>query len=297
MPAVVRHPRVRDLDELLLTEGQKFALKQLHRIADFKRSALRIHHVHQKTTKTGNLRVDISLDCSRYGHEEGGLILHPRENVQVYIPPEFPDIIPRVYTAHTRFSGCPHVQWGNFLCLYLSPETQWEPAHGMIGFIGKLADWFKKAALNELDDPDGPLHPPVAYIGSNTRVVVHANTPTSDQWPWFGAAVFSHTRENLIEIENWLPISELPEDKSFASALLFDFELPFEYPQTVRDLLRCFELRGLETAGCSISFNAGFQEVKSGRTSLCGDWHSFPRTRGEFQKATSASSGMGNQSS
>ena len=121
MPVVVRRPRARDLDEPLLTEGQKFALKQLLRIAGFKRSALRIHHVHQKTSETDCLRVDISLDCSRYEHKEGGLKLHPRENVRVFIPPEFPDIIPRVYTAHTRFLDYPHVQWGNYLCLYLDP--------------------------------------------------------------------------------------------------------------------------------------------------------------------------------
>ena len=150
VPVVVRRPRARDLDEPLLTEGQKFALKQLLRIAGFKRSALRIHHVHQKTSETDCLRVDISLDCSRYEHKEGGLKLHPRENVRVFIPPEFPDIIPRVYTAHTRFLDYPHVQWGNYLCLYLSPETQWEPTRGMIGFVEQLAGWFKKAARNDL---------------------------------------------------------------------------------------------------------------------------------------------------
>ena len=248
MPVVVWRPRARDLDEPLLTEGQKFALKQLLRIAGFKRSALRIHHVHQKTSETDCLRVDISLDCSRYEHKEGGLKLHPRENVRVFIPPEFPDIIPRVYTAHTRFLDYPHVQWGNYLCLYLSPETQWEPTRGMIGFVEQLAGWFKKAARNELDDPEGPLHPPVAYSSSNTRVVVHTNTPTRDQWPWFGAAKFSRTKANLIEINGWLPVSELPADESFAPTLLLNFELPFEYPQTVRHLLLYLELKGVEIA-------------------------------------------------
>ena len=83
-------------------------------------------------------------------------------------------------------------------------------------------------------DPEGPLHPPVAYSSSNTRVVVHTNTPTRDQWPWFGAAKFSRTKANLIEINGWLPVSELPADESFAPTLLLNFELPFEYPQTVR---------------------------------------------------------------
>ena len=258
------HPRLRDLDELLLTEGQKFALRQLHRIADFRKSALRIHHIHQKTAKTDDLRVDISLDCSRYKHKEGGLKLHPRENVQVYIPSEFPDIIPRVYTAHTRFSGYPHVQWDNYLCLYLSPETQWEPARGMIGFVEQLAEWLKKAAQNELDDPERPLHPPVAYRGSNTCVVVHKNTPTHDQWPWFGAATFSRTKTSLLEINGWLPISELPVDKPFAPALLLDFELPFEYPQTVRHLLGYLKSRGVDTANIIVRLMLAARRLNQG---------------------------------
>ncbi len=259
-------PRLRGLDEPLLTEGQKFALRQLHRIADSRKSALRIHHIHQRTSKTDCLRVDISLDCSRYKHKEGGLKLHPRENVQLFIPPEFPNIIPRVYTAHTRFSGHPHVQWGNFLCLYLSAETQWEPARGMIGFVEQLASWLKKAAQNELDDPEGPLHPPVAYRGSNTRVVVHANTPTRDQWPWFGAATFFKTKTNLIEINNWLPVSELPADKSFAPALLLDFELPFEYPETVKHLLQCLEKHDVEKTEVLVQLMLAAQRLKQGES-------------------------------
>ena len=191
--------------------------------------------------------VDISLNCSRYEHKEKGLNLHSRENVRVYIPGEFPHALPYVETVHTRFSGYPHVQWGKHLCLYQSPDTQWEPGLGMIGFVKQLAAWFEKASHGELDDPEGPLHPPVAYEARNAPVVVvHPDTPGRDQWPWFGIASFSRSpRANIIEIDDWLPVCRLRSGKSFAVVFLLDFELSFEYPQTVNCLLDCFKDRGV----------------------------------------------------
>lgn len=231
-----------------ITDGQKFALNQLRRIAGAEGSSLRIRNKHKETDSDGRLMVDISLDCSRYGHEEGGLKFQSRESVRIYIPQEFPHVLPCAETVHTRFLGYPHVQWGRRLCLYQSPDTQWEPSLGMIGFIKQLADWFEKAALGELDDPEGPLHPPVAYRnGTQTKVVIHTDTPGRDQWPWFGFAVFSRTDANLIEIDGWSRVHTLRTDKRLAAALLLGSELPFEYPKTVWNLFRCLEDRGVST--------------------------------------------------
>lgn len=230
-----------------ITDGQNFALNQLQRIASAEKSSLRIRNEHKETDRDGWLMVDISLDCSRYEHREGGLELHSRENVRVYIPDEFPHVLPYVETVHTRFKDYPHVQWGRQLCLYQSPDTQWEPGLGMIGFVKQLADWFEKAARGELDDPEGPLHPPVAYGAQNApAVVVHSDTPGRDRWPWFGIASFSRSsRANVIEIHDWLPVRRLRLDKSFAVVFLLDFELSFEYPQTVNCLLDCLKARGV----------------------------------------------------
>lgn len=231
-----------------ITDGQNFALNQLHRIACAEKSSLRIRNEHRETDRDGWLMVDISLDCSRYGHREGGLELHSRESVRVYIPDEFPHVLPYVETVHTRFKDYPHVQWGRHLCLYQSPDTQWEPGLGMIGFVEQLADWFEKAALGELDDPEGPLHPPVAYGVRNASIaVVNADTPGVDQWPWFGIASFSRRPyTNLIEIDDWLSVRELRRGKSFAVAFLLDFELSFEYPQSVNCLLNFLEDHGVD---------------------------------------------------
>ena len=230
-----------------VTTGQKFALAQLRRIADAG-SSLRIRNVHEKTDRSACLVVDISLACSGYRHEEGGLELHSRENVRVHIPGGFPHVLPYVETVHTRFKGYPHVQWGKRLCLYQSPDVQWEPSRGMVGFVEQLAEWFRKAALGELDDPEGPLHPPVAYGAQNApAVVVHPDTPGCERWPWFGIASFSRSsRANVIEIHEWLSVRRLRLGKSFAAVFLLDFELSFEYPRTVSCLLDFLKDNGVD---------------------------------------------------
>ena len=153
------------------SKGQTLALRQLHRIANVAESALSIDNVEDNTTSASALVVDVSLDCTHYERATGGMLLHTRESVRLWIPTEFPYRLPTVTTAHTRFSGKRHVQWGVQLCLYLAPESQWLPSQGMFGFIRQLDNWFRQAALNALDAPEGPIHPPVAYTASDTKVL------------------------------------------------------------------------------------------------------------------------------
>ena len=174
-----------------LSEGQRIALAQLRRIADTDRSPVRIIGVDDHPDLGASLNVDITLDCTRYERVEGGLQLHDREGITLSIPADFPFSPPSVATAHTRFHGLGHVQWGRHLCLYQSTETQWIPSQGMFGFMAQLHEWFARGARNELDHPEGPLHPPVAYTVSSTSVCVNADTPPRDTWPWFGTAVLT----------------------------------------------------------------------------------------------------------
>ena len=171
------------------SDGQKIARVQLERIAAVEGSALRILNVEDKEAPDDALRIDIALDCSHYQRREDGLNLHATESVRLHVPVDFPYIVPKVTTAHTRFLGFPHVQWGCQLCLYLAPATQWVPSGGMTGLIKQLNNWFSKAARNELDDPEGPLHPPVAYPSSKMTICVQMDTPPLETWPWFGAAI------------------------------------------------------------------------------------------------------------
>ncbi len=186
-----------------LSEGQRLALRQLKRIADAPLAALRIDHVEDKDTEADVLQVDVSIDCTHYAQADGGLALHDRESVRIWIDPDFPWSLPRLRTSHSRFHGFRHVQWGNYLCLYLSSESQWDPSRGMVGFIDQLHDWLKKAATNELDAEEGPLHPPVAYAVSKTTAYIQTNTPGRDVWPWVGAAIYEDVKQVLISITDW----------------------------------------------------------------------------------------------
>jgi predicted acylesterase/phospholipase RssA/proteasome lid subunit RPN8/RPN11 len=238
-----------DLGEVL-TEGQELALNQLRRIEQVKGSPLRIDNdnVEEKKERDERLGIDVSFDCANYERAEGGIQFHARESVRLWIPPDFPFQVPEVWTAHTRFRGRPHVQWGMHLCLYQSTDTQWKPSHGMVGFVEQLDNWFRKAALNELDNPEMPIHPPVAYPSSDAAICILANAPGREKWPWFGAGILKPRKPGLFEITDWKEIVEIPREITFAPTVLLDFELPFEYPKTVRQLLAYLEKRGIQTS-------------------------------------------------
>ena len=229
---------------MALTEGQRIALAQLQRIANTDRCPVRILGVDDDPAPGASLNVDISLDCTSYRRVEGGLPLHDREGITLSVPADFPFTPPSADTAHTRFHGFGHVQWGSHLCVYLSTETQWVPSQGMFGFLAQLDEWLRRAARNELDDPEGPLHPPVAYWGASTSICVNADTPGRDTWPWFGAAVLTQPKPGLLHVNAWLPILTVPNELMFAPTVLLDFELPFEYPRTVHHLFDYLERKG-----------------------------------------------------
>ena len=140
------------------------------------------------------------------------------------------------------------MQWGCFLCLYLSPDSQWIPSEGMLGLMTQLDEWLRRGARNELDDPEGPLHPPVAYPAASTSICVNADTPDRGSWPWFGAAVLGRRKSGLLEVNEWVPVHTLPKDQPFVPTVLLDFELPFEYPRTVHYLLRYMENKGVQSS-------------------------------------------------
>ena len=241
-------PQRRSGSDVALSEGQRTALNQLRRIADTDRSAVRIIGVDEGAAPGAPLIVHITLDCSRHEHVEGGLRLHDREGITLSIPADFPFNPPEPITAHTRFHGFGHVHWGQWLCLYVSPETQWNPSRGMFGFIAQLNEWLRRGARNELDLPEAPLHPPIAYTVASTSVCVNADTPDRAHWPWFGAAVLTETKPGLLEVNDWQPVHAVPDAVSFAPTVLLDFELPYEYPRTVEHLLLYLDVKGLPSS-------------------------------------------------
>ena len=242
------HQQRRSGSVVALSEGQRTALDQLRRIADTDRSPVRIIGVEESADPGASLVVHVTLDCTGHEHVEGGLRLHDREGITLWIRAEFPFSPPAAFTAHTRFHGFSHVQWGNCLCLYSSPDTQWNPSRGMFGLVAQLDEWLRRGARNELDHPEGPLHPPIAYTVSSTAICVNADTPDRSHWPWFGAAVLTRTKPDLLEVDAWQPVYTVPNDVSFAPTVLLDFELPYEYPRTVHHLLLYLEIKGVPSS-------------------------------------------------
>ena len=233
---------------MALSEGQHTALDQLRRIADIDRSPVRIIEVEGGTDPGDPLVAHITLDCSRHERVEGGLRLHDCEGITLWIPADFPFKPPAACTAHTRFHGFNHVQWGRWLCLYASLDTQWNPSRGMFGFVAQLDEWLRRGARNELDHPEGPLHPPIAYSVSSTAICVNADTPDRSTWPWFGAAVLTQRKPGLLDVNSWVPPHAVPNDVLFAPTVLLDFELPFEYPRTIHRLLLYLDIKGLPSS-------------------------------------------------
>ena len=254
-----------------LTDGQRVALDQLRRIAETPRSPVRLVGAAERLAD-GRLEVRLTVDCTRYERLEGGLRYHAREGFVLTLPVDFPFEKPSVSTPHTRFLGFPHVQWGRDLCLYVSSETQWVPSRGMFGFMAQLDEWLRRGARNELDDPEGPLHPPVAYRRRGaTCICLTADTPASDGGPWFGGAILHRRKPDLFEVERWATTSASAEgDRAFAPTVLLNFELPFEFPLTVRHLFHHLDKGGVETARLVAHLMIASERVEQGDSLFVG---------------------------
>jgi integrative and conjugative element protein (TIGR02256 family) len=233
--------------------GQEQALAQLRRIAavDPAFQVLAARH------GDGYLDVDVSVDCANLHASAGGIRLRPRERLTIRVPARFPFEIPTVWTPHTRWAGTPHVQWGRFLCLYVSPSVEWNPADGMAGFVQRLVLWLERAAAGELDALGGALHPPVAYPSSDAGlVVVRADAPAADgDVPWLGAGLLRRVNDSRVDLVGWrrldqpwpvtaaqarltAGVDDVTAEVKLALAVVLPKPIAFEYPETAAALMR-----------------------------------------------------------
>jgi integrative and conjugative element protein (TIGR02256 family) len=243
-----------------LSVGQEEALADLQNIAS-SGPALRILDYHADASY---LWVQVSVDCSNLTKQAGGLRLKAREAFTIGIPPRFPLSIPVVYTPHERWAGTPHVQWKRWLCLYRSPQIEWDPADGIMGYMGRLVLWLERVAVGQLDALGEPLHPPVAYAGSETGlVVIRADVPEHDSSsPWLGFALLRQVHSMRADVVAWRSINEGPfTDEEFTAArvrgddrfgvlvgagLFLPGGIGFEYPSTAGVLLRDLAAYGID---------------------------------------------------
>lgn len=249
------------------TEGQELALRQLRSIALASPDGVEILGV-RESTSSSTLFVDISIDCAGIKTSAGGLNLRGRERFEVLIPPDFPYSHPTAWTPHTRWAGTPHVQWQFELCIYAAPTVEWLPSDGMYGFMTRLYLWLTRAAAGELDPADAPLHPPVAYTKSGAPVLVpRVDTPRISETPWWGHARLRHPNEKRYDVVEWIHDLDtggrlVTPSTNAAAVLLTPFQLDFEYPKNIDDLLQALKARGLSLHGLILHLGwvAAFRE-------------------------------------
>jgi len=230
---------------LQITDGQQWALAQLHDVAA-NGQAIEILAATNFAKEGGWLEVELSIDCSAYPRAEGGLILRQRERVKVNIPPDFPLRCPEVRSAHKRFAGFPHVQWGSHLCLYQAPDTEWLPADGMFGFLDRLDMWLRAGSLGQLDPIGLPLHPPVAYPRSGQYVVPRVDTPSVEPPWWAGYAEITSENKGAVILGAWHAYdATVPTGRLAGAILLSSADMPFEYPGTFSVLARTLAERSV----------------------------------------------------
>lgn len=228
------------------SDGQIWAYSQLKEITEVSGGAIDIVEVTEPSPESSALAIVVSISCRPFKKENVGIPLRVRERLRIKIPLQFPLARPEVYFTHRRYGGFPHVQWGNYICLYQAPDVEWQVARGMYGFMQRLGEWLKAGAAGELDPIGMPLHPPVAYPVANFRVVPTQNTPEPAGTYWRGYVEITKETTYVAEFGRWIEQGGEIPDTRLASVILLSTEMPFEYPKTVLDLFVAMATRGVQ---------------------------------------------------
>lgn len=239
-----------------LTAGQCDALGEL-RLIEAQNGGLIIEGWY---VDNGWLVVDVILDCStiRLLHRPGGLVLRTREAAQIWVPEAFPLRPPSLYVTHTRFAGYENVMGGGGVCLFRSPDTEWDPADGMVVFIQeRVWGWFLRAVKNEVERQGGDFHAPLLREHEHYRDVVRyvVDEPATEAiWSGFtrirngGRADYA---QSILSAERWdlvawtNSLGSRRRDERFGAALLLPERVGFYFPKTLGDLLRVVDRAGM----------------------------------------------------
>ncbi len=155
-----------------LVEAQLAAIEEVRRFTDYSRQ-IRLVGVDELGESAA---LELEIKTSEFTHHPGGLPVGSHERVTAFVGPHHPLVPPLAVVKHLRWAGCPHVLQGERLCVYLDPNTEWDPSRGMQGFLGRLWSWFDDAIGNRFDAA-GALYHPVGGVlhrtqGAPTVVVV-----------------------------------------------------------------------------------------------------------------------------
>ncbi|NQV15304.1 ThiF family adenylyltransferase [bacterium] len=228
----------------MLTPEHQLALDQLHKIEIKDSNALEVlaHRI-----DANRLIVTIAVYCGSLKRTDDGFPFRTRERFFILIDDNFPFSPPKIYSSHSRFAGRPHIQWKKSICMYVASDIEWNPSDGMYGFVTRLDEWLRRAAVNELDETGAALHPPVAYTSVNSKTIIpKANTPIISKNDWLGFASLIKTNETAYSIVEWLePYSSL-DNIDVAAVVLLKTAMPFEFPTKIYELLKELMDRGIK---------------------------------------------------
>ena len=239
------------MDNPKLSKGQQEAFYQLKDIERYSNGLFEIkgEYIPFDFLDFQLVSISISISCKEFKKAPKGINFHVREPFTIMVPRNFPFEKPLVFIDHKRFKGRTHVQWdylAYFLCLYQAEATEWNPSDGMFGFIDRLVDWLRDAALDKLDPLGAPLHPPVAYVGKDYwTVVIKPNTPKVDGIYWMGLAEITQLSEDVFEVIRWLEPDKQHQTGLSGAVYLLNSEFPFEYPKNAHQLLELLAVKGL----------------------------------------------------
>ena len=227
------------------SRGQEWALSQLHELVKASGGAFELFESTDANEPSEDLVTVVTIDCSGFAYQEGGVRFKSRERIRLQIPAYFPVEIPRAYFTHDRYAECPHVQWGDYVCLYQAPDVEWHASRGMFGLIQRLHEWLKAAAAGTLDPVGMPLHPPVAYSSGQFFIVPRENAPSPSPPFWSGYVEITREDKVVAELGRWIEHSETRPKARLASAVLLPGSMPHEYPTSIAALLATLMSRGI----------------------------------------------------
>ncbi|UIK04765.1 ThiF family adenylyltransferase [Neorhizobium galegae] len=250
------------------SEGQLWAIRQLKEISAGSREAIEIIEATDPAAEHHALTVVVSINCRPLEKKEEGIPLRARERLRIQIPWNFPLGRPEVFFTHNRYGGFPHVQWGNSICLFQAPDVEWQAARGMFGFMQRLSEWLKAGAAGKLDPVGMPLHPPVAYPVANFRVVPRQNAPEPEDSYWSGYVEITRETTYVAELGRWIERTEEVPEVRLATAILLPTTMPFEYPETMLNLLVALIDRGVPLEIIRLTMTIGVLRTEAGKPAI-----------------------------
>ena len=250
-------------NEYSFTPSQIQALDELFEIEAVSEGSVEVIRESVQGISSGDIEVNVVLDCSSLQVEgqDKGIKFEPHESVWFSIPLSFPRKPPSMFVRHTRFAGYENVMRGGGICLFLSPDTEWDPGLGMAGFFQeRVWTWFERVARGELEADGGPFHFPLLhYLPPIPAVIIHRKEdPDTGDRAWLGFTRLRHResrkdiktlRPPLVQIElvGWTTkTSGRRQDEWLGAAILLPRRFGFEFPETIADLIVELERSGVE---------------------------------------------------